>query len=144
MGSIGGLARDSNGHWIIGFCRSVGVVSAFNTELWVIYIGFQLARDNGFQKVQIHSDCLKAVTTVQDDAAGSNSNPLVRAIVKLRRGNWDTEVEWIPRESNRPADKLTKQADEAQHKLLMLETPPENLLSLLENDITDSSFHFAI
>ncbi|KAK8670821.1 hypothetical protein V6N13_037436 [Hibiscus sabdariffa] len=105
---------------------------------------FQLARDNGFQKVQIHSDCLKAVTTVQDDAAGSNSNPLVRAIVKLRRGNWDTEVEWIPRESNRPADKLTKQADEAQHKLLMLETPPENLLSLLENDITDSSFHFAI
>ncbi|KAK8542045.1 hypothetical protein V6N12_014655 [Hibiscus sabdariffa] len=118
MGSIGGLARDSNDHWIIGFCRSIGVASAFNIELWAIYTCLQLARDNGFQKVQIQSDCLKAVTTVQDDAASSNSNYLVRAIAKLRRGHWDAEIKWIPRESNRPADKLTKHAHEAQHELL--------------------------
>ncbi|KAK8980954.1 hypothetical protein V6N11_059645 [Hibiscus sabdariffa] len=92
MGSIGGLARDSNGNWIIG----------------------------------------------------SNSNSLVRAIAKLSRGHWDIEVKWIPRESNRPADKLAKQAHEAQHEVLMLDMPLENLLPLLENDIIDSSFHFVI
>ncbi|KAK8497583.1 hypothetical protein V6N12_037454 [Hibiscus sabdariffa] len=102
MGSIGGLARDSNGNWII------------------------------------------AVTTVQDDVVGSNSNSLVRAIAKLSRGHWDIEVKWIPRESNRPADKLAKQAHEAQHEVLMLDMPLENLLPLLENDIIDSSFHFVI
>ncbi|KAK9005829.1 hypothetical protein V6N11_043249 [Hibiscus sabdariffa] len=81
---------------LTGFYRSIGIASTFNTELWAIYTGLQLAWDNGFQKVQIQSDCLEAVTTVQDDAAGSNSNSLVRAIAKLRRGHWYTEVKWIP------------------------------------------------
>ncbi|KAK8570295.1 hypothetical protein V6N13_002985 [Hibiscus sabdariffa] len=79
-----------------------------------------------------------------NEIQGSNSNSLVRAIAKLSRGHWDIEVKWIPRESNRPADKLAKQAHEAQHEVLMLDMPLENLLPLLENDIIDSSFHFVI
>ncbi|KAK9033942.1 hypothetical protein V6N11_050122 [Hibiscus sabdariffa] len=77
MGSIGGLTRDSNGHWIIGFCRFTGVASAFNTVLWTINTRLQLAWDNGFQKVQIQSDCLEVVTTVQENVACSSSNSLV-------------------------------------------------------------------
>ncbi|KAK9019344.1 hypothetical protein V6N11_053869 [Hibiscus sabdariffa] len=33
MGSIGGLIRDSEGSWIMGFNRSLGLTSIFNAEL---------------------------------------------------------------------------------------------------------------
>ncbi|KAL4377132.1 hypothetical protein GQ457_02G030770 [Hibiscus cannabinus] len=33
--SSGGLLRDDEGHWIIGFSKSIGSCSVLNAELWV-------------------------------------------------------------------------------------------------------------
>ncbi|KAK8521809.1 hypothetical protein V6N12_066392 [Hibiscus sabdariffa] len=76
MGSIGGLARDNNGNWIIGFYQSLGTATALNTELWTIYTGLQLAKDKGLKHVLIQSDCMEAVTAIYETIASSSSNSL--------------------------------------------------------------------
>ncbi|KAK9006339.1 hypothetical protein V6N11_035380 [Hibiscus sabdariffa] len=92
MGSIGGLIRDIEGSWIMGFNRSLGATSIFNAELWAIYTGLQLAWNNGFEHVILQSNWLKAVTVIQENVADCNPNSLVRAITSFSRKCWDMEI----------------------------------------------------
>ncbi|KAE8719485.1 hypothetical protein F3Y22_tig00109957pilonHSYRG00251 [Hibiscus syriacus] len=49
FGSIGGVFRDHEGSWILGFNKSIGITSPLQAELWAIFIRLQLAWDNGFE-----------------------------------------------------------------------------------------------
>ncbi|KAK8537364.1 hypothetical protein V6N12_043529 [Hibiscus sabdariffa] len=60
--------------------------------------------------------------------------PLVRAIVRLRQCGWITNIHWIPRDSNKPADALAKTVDPNLHDVVYLQSPPRALLSLLQED----------
>ncbi|KAK8996274.1 hypothetical protein V6N11_076514 [Hibiscus sabdariffa] len=85
IGSIGGLIRDNEGNWIMGFKQILGSTSIFNAELWAIYTGLKLAWDNSFERIILQSDCLKAATTIHESNAEYNPNSLVRAIKSFSR-----------------------------------------------------------
>ncbi|KAE8723815.1 hypothetical protein F3Y22_tig00011718pilonHSYRG00078 [Hibiscus syriacus] len=83
--SIGGLLRNSSGHWLGGFNRTIGYSNAFQAELWAIHDGLCLAWDLGYRFLQVRSDCLKAIAIINDPNALSCQLPLVRAITLLRQ-----------------------------------------------------------
>ncbi|KAK9042587.1 hypothetical protein V6N11_017654 [Hibiscus sabdariffa] len=66
IGSAGEFFRDNDGGWILGFGKLLGVTSPLIAELWAIYIGLKIAWDNGFEYVQIQSDCLGVVKLLLD------------------------------------------------------------------------------
>ncbi|KAK8478531.1 hypothetical protein V6N12_046303 [Hibiscus sabdariffa] len=102
-GSVGGIFRTHDGSWLLGFNKWVGVTQSLQSELWAIFYGLQIARDNGFDHLLIQTDCLEAVTQLNAPSAGSDVNALVRAIVRMRNTGWVTIVRWIPRvEINSP------------------------------------------
>jgi len=47
----GGLIRDENGDWIVGFARNIGITTSFQAELWAIRDGFSLCVDRKFSAV---------------------------------------------------------------------------------------------
>ncbi|KAL4331902.1 hypothetical protein GQ457_07G009970 [Hibiscus cannabinus] len=51
--------------------------SVLQSELWAIFIGLQIARDNGFERLLVLSDNLEAVTRINDPFACSDVNALV-------------------------------------------------------------------
>ncbi|KAK8675565.1 hypothetical protein V6N13_033631 [Hibiscus sabdariffa] len=60
--------------------------------------------------------------------------PLVQAIARLRQRGWITNIHWVPRDSNKPADTLAKNVDPNSHDVVYLQSPLQALLCLLHDD----------
>ncbi|KAK8478818.1 hypothetical protein V6N12_020099 [Hibiscus sabdariffa] len=72
--------------------------------------------------------------------AAKSSFSLIRAIDRMRKRNWVTDISWIPRDGNRVADMLAKLTDPSTLDIIELRSPPECLLPLLHKDAYDASF----
>lgn len=59
--ATGGVARDHEGNWIVGFSRFLGVCSPFEAEVWGILDGILILLNMGFGKISILSDNLEVV-----------------------------------------------------------------------------------
>ncbi|KAE8724718.1 hypothetical protein F3Y22_tig00009942pilonHSYRG00148 [Hibiscus syriacus] len=134
VGTTGGVFRDCEGSWLLGFSKTIGMAQLLQTELWAIYIGLQVAWEQGFELLLIQTDSLQAVHLLEAKNALSSSLFLVRAIDKLRRKAWITNIQWTPRRNNAPADALAKLAVSSDHSTTIYREPPTALLRLLDID----------
>ncbi|KAE8715347.1 hypothetical protein F3Y22_tig00110174pilonHSYRG00091 [Hibiscus syriacus] len=115
-----------------GFTKNIGTTSALHAELWSIYEGLLIARSFGVSKLLIQFDCSKAVKLIEDSAGIDSHIPLMRAILKQRRSRcWITKVQWISRNGNKIADKMTKLASWNHFSLIRFDSPPDELVDLL-------------
>jgi len=48
---IGGLLRNSDGMWMVGFVQRIGFATALVAELWAMEQGLKLAWERGFRSV---------------------------------------------------------------------------------------------
>lgn len=55
--TAGGAIRNAKADWLNGFMLKIGIGSVLEAELWGVFRGILLARDNGFRKVWIEPDC---------------------------------------------------------------------------------------
>ncbi len=105
----GGLIRDSNGGWVGGFARAIGVTTSVQTELRALKDGLMLAIDLGIPYLAIEMDSLVAVEFVNSKTM---PNVFLSAIVNdcrclLERFERYT-LHHIFREANGCADALAK------------------------------------
>lgn len=106
---FGGLIRDHNGSWILGFSGYIGIVDSVEAELKGIESGLRLAWDCGYRDVSCRSDCWKAILLSQD----STSQPhkyveITESIKELVSRDWIVLLNWTERESNQCADFMAK------------------------------------
>ncbi|KAK9005569.1 hypothetical protein V6N11_042997 [Hibiscus sabdariffa] len=109
------------------------------TELWVIYIGLQLAWSHGAEVLQIQYDSKQVIQLIQDASKNSKALPLIRAIHDLCKQGWMTEFHWTSREGNKPADILAKMTNISDYNTITFATLPVELLPTLAKDSTVSS-----
>uniref|UniRef100_A0A2N9FE83 CCHC-type domain-containing protein n=1 Tax=Fagus sylvatica TaxID=28930 RepID=A0A2N9FE83_FAGSY len=105
----GGLIRDSNGDWVGGFARAIGVTTSVQAELRALKDGLMLAIDLGIPYLAIEMDSLVAVEFVNSKTM---PNVFLSAIVAdcrclLERFERYT-LHHIFREANGCADALAK------------------------------------
>ncbi|MBA0854853.1 hypothetical protein Goshw_005905 [Gossypium schwendimanii] len=62
----GGLLRDHNRTWIVGFTRYLGNYEVIDSELWGILDGLQITLDRSFWKVIIRTNNLEAVNLIHE------------------------------------------------------------------------------
>lgn len=60
----GGLVRDSQGQWVVGFCHNMGTSNPLRAELQAMASAVQLVIDHSFPRVVVESDCAEAVRLV--------------------------------------------------------------------------------
>ena len=68
----GGLVRDENGDWVMGFARRIGNASSYLAELCVLRDGLQLCLQTHAQAVVIELDA-KAIVDAFNSPTFSNS-----------------------------------------------------------------------
>ncbi|KAE8669152.1 hypothetical protein F3Y22_tig00112253pilonHSYRG00033 [Hibiscus syriacus] len=133
IGSAAEVIRNEEGAWIRGFSKNVGHSSILQGELWGIYEGL-LAANFDVERLEIQTDCKQVVNLLKDPMADNCPISLVRAITTLSRQAWSTGLIWIPQGTNIVADSLTKMAPSSVMQMVLYETPPQAVESLLSLD----------
>ena len=52
----GGVIRDEEGNWIVGFARNIGITTSFQAELWGLRDGLTLCVERNFSAVEVELD----------------------------------------------------------------------------------------
>ncbi|KAE8676972.1 hypothetical protein F3Y22_tig00111565pilonHSYRG00006 [Hibiscus syriacus] len=99
----------TNGAWLFGFSRSLGVCSVLNAELWEIHTVLAHAWEFGTRQIIMESDsanCAMTVQLINQTTKGDAGNTIVVLIRELLNRSWVSKVNHISREMNRVADRL--------------------------------------
>ncbi|KAK5793107.1 hypothetical protein PVK06_034243 [Gossypium arboreum] len=78
--AVGGVIRDDQGRWILGFNRRLCQCFVFNIELWDILDGLLLLQNRHCDKVLIRTDIMKVL---QDTFTSISFSSLNRRIHQL-------------------------------------------------------------
>ncbi|MBA0819660.1 hypothetical protein Gohar_025554 [Gossypium harknessii] len=66
--AAGGVLRDQNENWILGYNRYLGFCSVIEDELWGIMDGSSLLLERSYDNVIIQIDNIEVVLAIQDQA----------------------------------------------------------------------------
>lgn len=107
--SAGGVLRDHEGAFILGFASILSPCNVLEAELHAISMGIKLARLKGARKMEIESDSLTAVRLIM---VGCSSNHplfnLISVIQELLRMEDSFCINHVLRDGNKVADSFAK------------------------------------
>ncbi|KAK9032700.1 hypothetical protein V6N11_056958 [Hibiscus sabdariffa] len=115
-------------------CLNVDSSISPTTELWSVFVGLQVARSSGVDRLIVQSDRSHAIKLLLNFPQHGHRMPLVRAIGLLRHGSWHVDFQWIPRELNMVADCLSKLPSPPQFSLLVTTDITELARPFLDRD----------
>ncbi|GLT52115.1 hypothetical protein SLA2020_254740 [Shorea laevis] len=125
--SCGGLFRDSQGHWVVGFIHNIGHTIALAAELYAIKDGLNIAVNHHFPSVIVETDCQVAYLLLT--GAPNVFHPystLIMDCKALLNMIPQVQVKNILREANMVADALAKKGVSTPHGFNILYIcPPE-------------------
>ncbi|MBA0817828.1 hypothetical protein Gohar_021855 [Gossypium harknessii] len=125
---IGGVMRDKNGRWILGYNQFLGSCSILEVELWGILNSLVIALDRGFDSLIFLSDNLEAVQAIQVSYSRVLNSALVRRIRQLLAKPMQWSIYHVSREDNKEIDELTRMTiDKKKEACNYLECPQYEL-----------------
>lgn len=131
----GGLIRDENGRWVVGFVRNLGIASAYVAKSWGVLEGVTLARQRVIDFLEINVDSKVVVDGLKGDRQGCLEGwTIVGAIRKMVSGLEQVKISHIYREANQCADLHVNHARTQEEDLMILEHPIGLLTQLLLMD----------
>ncbi|KAK5811556.1 hypothetical protein PVK06_026900 [Gossypium arboreum] len=108
IASAGGVVRDRDGHWILGFTHYLGRCSRFEAELWGIFDGILILLNKGYKRVRIQTDNMEVVRALNMEENMEFGITLLRRVKRVLCSEGQWEVMYVPREYNLVADKPAK------------------------------------
>ncbi|KAE8728903.1 hypothetical protein F3Y22_tig00004045pilonHSYRG00033 [Hibiscus syriacus] len=79
--SCGGVFRSSNGGWMFGFSKVIGICSIVEVELWGIHEGLSHAWNLGERLITVETDSLEAVRMLKH--ISRNANKVMDRLAKI-------------------------------------------------------------
>jgi ribonuclease HI len=124
----GGLIRDNNWNFVMGFYGAATVISILFAELMAVLHGLQLCWENGFKQIMCYSDSLQTISLIRYGVSVHHrfANE-VASIRQLLARDWDVVVDHTLREGNACADVLAKMGALVTAPLVTFSTPSSDL-----------------
>lgn len=139
--SAGGVIRDFNGKWLVGYAHRIGSCSIAKAELWGLLDGLNIAWDRGFRRVEVELDSLFVVNVVQQEGEAANDfSSIVQSIKELLGRDWMVNLKHVFREANKSADRMANFATSLPLGCHIFDNPIPGILPLLLQDISGASF----
>lgn len=137
--AIGGVVRDHNGQWKVGFMQVLPKMSVFEVEARSIMVGLSLLQHHQVPKLIIESDSLKAVDLIQHQVPMCHPLLMVWAsCYKLLTRYRDWQIQHVYREANKVAHLLVTMAKRSTQGLHVLYHAPNQLCNILLTEaVTD-------
>ncbi|KAE8660685.1 hypothetical protein F3Y22_tig00116951pilonHSYRG00655 [Hibiscus syriacus] len=139
----GGVFRDENGKWIVGYSRRIGKYTALQDELWAVGDDLELAWQHSFRYIVIITDNIQVVCNLNSPPQ-SFEPMLLRRIRALLNRSWSVRISHTPKEANRLANYLARMGYCRSMELSTLTQPPQEAHHVFNSDmpnILDLSTH---
>lgn len=136
--SIGGVYRDHEGGFVLGYAERIGAATSSVAELAALRRGLELAVANGWRSVWIEGDAKTVVDVVRSRARVRVRSPedlrLCGEIEKLLPLLDDMSVSHVRRQGNRVAHGFAKLGHGAARPRVWRDVPPDEVLRFLQRD----------
>ncbi|PNX90713.1 ribonuclease H, partial [Trifolium pratense] len=88
----GGLIRDCDGQWRIGYTQKIGTCDALHAEMWGMHEGLKIVRRQSFSHLIVESDSKLLVDMVTNNCKINGATPiLIRRIRDLINLSWHVQ-----------------------------------------------------
>ncbi|GAU25543.1 hypothetical protein TSUD_259770 [Trifolium subterraneum] len=135
LAGCGGVVRGSQGEWIGGYAKCVGMCNAFVAELWGVLEGLRFVRNMGFRKVELCIDSQFVVQVIKNGCVQSSMGvSLLKQIWRLLDLDWNVEVSHTYREANNCADALAMLGCSLGYEITTFEACPSHIRELYDAD----------
>lgn len=126
----GGLIKDDQGNWMVGFSRNIGQANSFMAETWALWDGLMLCLQLNLQNVVIELDARALVDALSSSAyANTVVSPLFDDCKQLvARFSWCC-IRHIYCEANMCADNLSRLGLVQSLDFVLYPSPPVELAS---------------
>ena len=131
----GGVVRDENGNWVIGFSRRLGKASSFLAELWALRDGLLLCQQLNSPKIIVEMDA-KSLVDAFNNPSYTNTviSPLFEDCRQLMLQLPHCRIKHIFREANGCADRLANIGCLQAMDFIVYSSPPVDVLCLVVAD----------
>ncbi|KAK8548028.1 hypothetical protein V6N12_060955 [Hibiscus sabdariffa] len=136
--AIGGVLRDENGCWILGFRRSIGCCSVLVAELWAVQDMLARAWSLDIRRLVLETNCMEVVQLLNCSSTSTVGNTLVRLIMDWTRENWQLVIRYVPRVHNQLTDRFASLGRTAPRDGILFSNPTVDLVSLVDHDVARS------
>ncbi|GLT77990.1 hypothetical protein SLA2020_495420, partial [Shorea laevis] len=134
----GGVIRDNNGDWVIGYAKNLGFGSNNDAEFWGIKLGLELALRLGFRKLEIEADSLLAINAINGVfTPNATHKPLITCCRSLIPRFDEVMLTHIYREANGVADTLAKHGASMEEHFVTFDSVPLFCMSYSSHDRDD-------
>uniref|UniRef100_A0A2N9HAG3 Uncharacterized protein n=1 Tax=Fagus sylvatica TaxID=28930 RepID=A0A2N9HAG3_FAGSY len=131
----GGLIRNSDGDWIMGYARNIGATSSEAAELWALRDGLTLCHQLQLTAVEVELDAKLIVNAITNNSCCHSAlSPLIDDCRKLLSQLPQAKVLHCYREANFCADALAKMGTSLEQDFILYPLPPTHV-NLLDKDI---------
>ncbi|KAK4266867.1 hypothetical protein QN277_023732 [Acacia crassicarpa] len=114
--TCGGVIRNSDGHWLMGFCKSLDAHTVIEAKLHAIMLGLRVGHHMGLRKILLYSDSLDTVNILMRDCCYVD-HPLKEIIKEIRdllySDYLDVKIHYTPRDIISFADYMAKEGHNA-------------------------------
>ncbi|KAH0641622.1 hypothetical protein KY289_032596 [Solanum tuberosum] len=131
---IGGVIRDHNGDWIVGYMGNLHMSNNVKAELTALMQGLRIALARGLLPLEVNIDCKKFITFIENDHPSYTNMIFDCRDLLGRLGN--PPIQHTFREANRVADALARDGSKINQANLFfcLKVPPVCVLEKLDAD----------
>ncbi|KAE8668450.1 hypothetical protein F3Y22_tig00112319pilonHSYRG00071 [Hibiscus syriacus] len=95
--ACGGVIRDLNEKWRIGFKKFIGICSTMEAELWGVYTGLRCAWEQGIQQLIVEVYSLEAIQTLKNSTNKEGNITIISYIRELINRDWNVRLQHVRR-----------------------------------------------
>ncbi|MBA0753031.1 hypothetical protein Gogos_021731, partial [Gossypium gossypioides] len=81
--AVGGVIRDDQGRWILGFNKRLGQYFVFNAGLWGIIDGLLLLKNRPCDKLLIRTNSTEVLQAIHEASSLTSFSALIRRVHNL-------------------------------------------------------------
>ncbi|GKD37572.1 non-LTR retroelement reverse transcriptase [Tanacetum coccineum] len=142
----GGILWDDRGRFIRTFAENYGICTITRSELLAFMRGINMARDMSIKKLFVKVDSHVVVQLMECDIVRHNNTYFIVKKCRdlLKNTKWEVKLEHCYREANRTANWLANRGFKQEERLLMFDSAPPNLGSILLEDLKGVTWHRSI
>ncbi|XP_028771174.1 uncharacterized protein LOC114728430 [Neltuma alba] len=133
--ACGGLIRNSDGDWVVGFQKNIGTCSVTEAELVAIRTGLEVGKLYNHPMVVLYSDSMDALNLIARECVADH--PLRTIITDIRElifAREEIELHHASRDTIRCADYLAKEGHEQAFGVKLIADVPERYADLILQD----------
>ncbi|XVF03450.1 hypothetical protein REPUB_Repub04eG0262600 [Reevesia pubescens] len=136
----GGLIRDYNGNFLIGFSRKLGITTSMGAELWAIRDALKIAFNHGFSNIWLETDSQVAIHLLTNCFDKSHILYVLLHDCRCLMDQLNVQIKHTYREGNCCADMLAKNGVSQEEDFVIFENAPECILTYLLADRVGIAF----